>query len=425
MKLKNILISTTLSLGIAIPISRLSKLDIDNYSYKLKDEDITNNDLEESEGALLLVNKYNPLNDGYAPLDLKKPNIPFINDSIEEEKQMREVASNAIEELFRKAKDDGINFLATSAYRSYNTQNNIYLSRVEAKGKEYTDKYVALPGKSEHQTGLSIDVTNEKRNFTKKCKEAKWLASNAYKFGFILRYPKGKEDITGISYEPWHIRYVGKKAAKEIFQKGYEVIKVSNGEEAIEIVNSKDIKLIVLDVMMPKMDGIETCKRIREKMNIPILMLSAKSEDMDKIQGIMTGADDYITKPFNPLELTVRVKALLRRAYYFNNREDNTRDNIITIESLKIDKSKHIVSVDDSEIQLTSREFDILYLLASNRGKVFSTEEIFSKVWKEQYYQSNNTVMVHMSRIRDKIEKHMKGSKVIHTVWWVGYKIEK
>ena len=206
---------------------------------------------------------------------------------------------------------------------------------------------------------------------------------------------------------------------------GYEVIKASNGEEAIEIVNSKDIKLIVLDVMMPKMDGIETCKRIREKMNIPILMLSAKSEDMDKIQGIMTGADDYITKPFNPLELTVRVKALLRRAYYFNHREENSRDNIITIESLKIDKSKHIVTVDDGEIQLTSREFDILYLLASNRGRVFSTEEIFSKVWKEQYYQSNNTVMVHMSRIRDKIEKHMKGSKVIHTVWGGGYKIEK
>ncbi|SCH46349.1 MULTISPECIES: response regulator transcription factor [unclassified Romboutsia] len=206
---------------------------------------------------------------------------------------------------------------------------------------------------------------------------------------------------------------------------GYDVIKASNGEEAIEIVNNNDIKLIVLDVMMPKMDGIEACKRIREKMNIPILMLSAKSEDMDKIQGIMTGADDYITKPFNPLELTVRVKALLRRAYYFNNREENTRDNIITIESLKIDKSKHIVTVDDIEIPLTSREFDILYLLASNRGKVFSTEEIFSKVWKEKYYQSNNTVMVHMSRIRDKIEKHMKGSKVIHTVWGVGYKIEK
>ncbi|MEG2458163.1 MAG: response regulator transcription factor [Bacilli bacterium] len=210
-----------------------------------------------------------------------------------------------------------------------------------------------------------------------------------------------------------------------LLNEGYQVIKASNGEEAVEMAENKDIQLIVLDVMMPKMNGIEACKIIREKMNIPILMLSAKSEDMDKIQGIMTGADDYITKPFNPLELTVRVKALLRRTYYFNSRPENTRDNIITIESLKIDKSNHIVSVDDNEIQLTSREFDILYLLASNRGKVFSTEDIFSKVWKEEYYQSNNTVMVHMSRIRDKIEKHMSGSKVIHTVWGVGYKIER
>ena len=210
-----------------------------------------------------------------------------------------------------------------------------------------------------------------------------------------------------------------------LLNEGYEVIKASNGKEAIEIIENKDIQLIVLDVMMPKMNGIEACKKIREKMSVPILMLSAKSEDMDKIQGIMTGADDYITKPFNPLELTVRVKALLRRAYYFNNRLENPIENIITIESLKIDKSNHIVTVDDVEIQLTSREFDILCLLASNRGKVFSTEDIFLKVWKEQYYQSNNTVMVHMSRIRDKIEKHMNGSKVIHTVWGVGYKIER
>lgn len=209
-----------------------------------------------------------------------------------------------------------------------------------------------------------------------------------------------------------------------LLNEGYKVIKASNGEEALKILENENIQLIILDVMMPKMDGIETCKRIREKMSIPILMLSAKSEDMDKIQGIMTGADDYITKPFNPLELTVRVKALLRRAYYFSRPEDN-RDNIITIESLKIDKSNHIVTVEDKEIALTSREFDILYLLASNRGKVFSTEDIFSKVWKEEYYQSNNTVMVHMSRIRDKIEKNMNGSKVIHTVWGVGYKIEK
>lgn len=209
-----------------------------------------------------------------------------------------------------------------------------------------------------------------------------------------------------------------------LMNEGYKVIKASDGEEALKIIENEKVQLIILDVMMPKLDGIETCKRIREKMSIPILMLSAKSEDMDKIQGIMTGADDYITKPFNPLELTVRVKALLRRAYYFN-REQDTRDDIIAIDSLKIDKINHIVTVDDAEISLTSREFDILYLLASNRGKVFSTEDIFSKVWKEQYYQSNNTVMVHMSRIREKIEKPMNGCKVIHTVWGVGYKIER
>ena len=205
---------------------------------------------------------------------------------------------------------------------------------------------------------------------------------------------------------------------------GYELIKASNGEEAIEIVNSKDIKLIVLDVMMPKMDGIETCKRIREKMNIPILMLSAKSEDMDKIQGIMTGADDYVCKPFNHLELTVRIRALLRRAYFLNTKMQ-TSNNIIRIESMVIDKSKHKVTIDDNEVSLTAREFDILYLLATNRGRVFNTEEIFEKVWKEKYYQSNNTVMVHMSRIRDKLEQHMAGNKIIHTVWGVGYKIEK
>lgn len=221
MKFKNILISTTLSLGIALPIGRLSNLDINNINYKIKDKTLSNNDIEILEDdieTLILVNKHNPLDNNYEPSDLREPNIPFVKDSILEERQMREVASNAIEELFNQAKVEGIDFLATSAYRSFNTQNNIYLSRVETKGKEYADKYVALPGKSEHQTGLSIDVTNERRNFTKRSKEAKWLANNAYKFGFILRYPEGKEYITGIAYEPWHIRYVGKSIAKEIFE---------------------------------------------------------------------------------------------------------------------------------------------------------------------------------------------------------------
>ena len=129
--------------------------------------------------------------------------------------------------------------------------------------------------------------------------------------------------------------------------------------------------------MMPNMDGLEVCKRIRESKNVPILMLSAKSEDMDKIQGIMTGADDYMTKPFNSLELVVRVKALLRRAYYFNQSNDN---QVIKIGALTIDKYKHRVCIDEEEISFTSREFEILYLLANNRGRVFSTEEIFEKV---------------------------------------------
>ncbi|WP_459479082.1 response regulator transcription factor [Clostridium saccharoperbutylacetonicum] len=205
---------------------------------------------------------------------------------------------------------------------------------------------------------------------------------------------------------------------------GYSIFKASCGEEALDILEKEEIHLIVLDIMMPRIDGLEVCRRVREKNNIPILMLSAKSEDMDKIQGIMTGADDYVCKPFNQLELIVRVKALLRRAYFLNTKMQVSVDSI-RIESMVIDKSKHKVTIDDKEVELTAREFEILYLLATNRGRVFSAEEIFEKVWKERYYQSNNTVMVHMSRLRDKIEHHMEGNKIIHTIWGVGYKIEK
>lgn len=204
---------------------------------------------------------------------------------------------------------------------------------------------------------------------------------------------------------------------------GFSVVKALDGEDALNIIEKESIQLVILDVMMPKLNGMEVCSRIRKNLNIPILMLSAKSEDMDKIQGIMTGADDYLTKPFNSLELIVRVKALLRRAYYFNN--SSSSNNIINIDTLTIDKNQHRVTINEEEVPLTSREFDILYLLAVNRGSVLSSEDIFRKVWKEDYFQSNNTVMVHMSRIRDKIEKYTNGQKVIHTVWGVGYKIEK
>ena len=175
--------------------------------------------------------------------------------------------------------------------------------------------------------------------------------------------------------------------------------------------------------MMPGMDGIEVCTKVRLQSNVPILMLSAKGESMDKVQGMMTGADDYMVKPFDSLELLVRIKALLRRTYYFSS--TNNFDNCIHVQSLEINKDNHKVKVRGKEIVLTSTEFAILSLLASNRGMIFSSEQIFEKVWKEKYFDSNNTVMVHVSRLREKLNKYTGGEKIIHTIWGVGYTIVK
>jgi DNA-binding response OmpR family regulator len=176
--------------------------------------------------------------------------------------------------------------------------------------------------------------------------------------------------------------------------------------------------------MMPEMDGIELCRTIREKNQVPIIMLSAKGEDMDKVLGLMTGADDYMIKPFNPLELMARVKSLLRRSYQYKLETQSTESEIIKINSLEINRASHQVLNNGFPITLTAKEFDILYLLASHRGRVFSTEEIFERVWVEKYFASNNTVMVHISHLRDKLEKEL-GYKLIKTVWGVGYKIEE
>ena len=186
-----------------------------------------------------------------------------------------------------------------------------------------------------------------------------------------------------------------------------------------------DTSLAVLDIMMPGIDGIETCIKIRKTRNIPIIMLSAKSQDMDKILGLGSGADDYMIKPFNPMELIARIKSQLRRYLYLNSGNETGRDeNKIRIKEIEIDRDSHKVYKYDSEISLTPTEFDILLLLAGNPGKVFSAEKIFEKVWKEKYMESNNTVMVHMWRLREKIEENPKEPKVIETVWGVGYKIE-
>ncbi len=208
---------------------------------------------------------------------------------------------------------------------------------------------------------------------------------------------------------------------------GYTVLKAYNGEECLKCLDSNsDIKIIVLDIMMPDIDGLEVCRRIRRISNIPIIMLSAKAEDMDKIIGFGTGADDYMTKPFNPLELLARVKSQLRRYTNIDNNINVVEDNNeIEIEGgLIINKSAHTVIKYDVQINLTPIEFDILYLLATNKGKVFATDEIFELVWNEKVYEVNNTVMVHIRRLREKIEDDTKNPKILKTVWGVGYKIE-
>ena len=185
--------------------------------------------------------------------------------------------------------------------------------------------------------------------------------------------------------------------------------------------------VMTLDIEMPRMDGVTMTMKLREKYDFPVIFLSAKTEEVDKILGLNIGADDYVTKPFNPLELTARVKSQLRR-YTQLNPNSGAREpvnNEITIKGMSINRDNHKVVVDGEEIKLTPIEFDILYLLASNPGKVFSTDEIFEKVWNEKVYEANNTVMVHIRRLRGKMKEDTRQNKIITTVWGVGYKIEK
>lgn len=204
---------------------------------------------------------------------------------------------------------------------------------------------------------------------------------------------------------------------------GYEPVSAYNGKEALTKLNTTpDIGLVILDLMMPEMDGMEVIKRIRKDSSIPILVLSAKTADMDKIQGLITGADDYVTKPFNPLEVMARVRSLLRRS---EGQMTNDQPDILNVGPLQINKDSHEVkTINGDLIQLTALEFGILYLLASHPNRVFSADDIFERVWQQESVVSAKTVMVHVSHLRDKIEAATGGEKVIETVWGVGYKVE-
>lgn len=206
---------------------------------------------------------------------------------------------------------------------------------------------------------------------------------------------------------------------------GYQVKKAYDAMEGLKIMKKEKIDLVLLDIMMPRIDGLEMCRKIRENNNVPIIIVSARTQELDKIVGLTTGADDYVTKPFNPLELMARVKSQLRRYKELNPaQEQKDESSMIQLRNLKINKVNHQVFVDDESIKLTPIEFDILYLLASNPGKVFSTDEIFEKVWHEKVYEANNTVMVHIRRLRGKMKEDQRTEKIITTVWGVGYKIE-
>ena len=207
-------------------------------------------------------------------------------------------------------------------------------------------------------------------------------------------------------------------------QEGYTVLKAYDGLGAIRMVKEKEIQLVILDIMMPRMDGIRATMKIREISAVPIIFLSAKSEDVDKILGLNVGADDYITKPFNPLELNARVKSVLRR-YTQLGAIAEKKDTVFQIGGLRVDDDRKEVTVDGEVVKLTPMEYRILLLLVQNPGKVFSIGQIYERIWKEEAVSGDNTVAVHIRHIREKIEINPKDPRYLKVVWGVGYKIDR
>ncbi len=206
---------------------------------------------------------------------------------------------------------------------------------------------------------------------------------------------------------------------------GFQVLRAYDGFEALKVMEETPVDLMIVDVMMPGLDGIRTTLKVRETSTIPIIILSAKSEDNDKILGLNIGADDYLTKPFNPLELVARVKSQLRRYTELGNLGSRESSSVITVGDLKIDDETKEVTVSGNQVRLTPIEYNILLLLARNAGKVFSIDEIYEKIWNEEAIGADNTVAVHIRHIREKIEINPREPRYLKVVWGVGYKIEK
>lgn len=208
-------------------------------------------------------------------------------------------------------------------------------------------------------------------------------------------------------------------------QEGYNILKAYDGIEALSVLEKEEVNLLILDVMMPKLDGIRATLKIREKNSIPIIILSAKSEDADKILGLNVGADDYVTKPFNPLELVARVKSQLRRYTQLGGTVQGPKEQVYEAGGLRINDDLKEVTVDGEYVKLTPIEYNILLLLMKNQGKVFSINQIYESIWNEEAIGADNTVAVHIRHIREKIEINPKEPRYLKVVWGVGYKIEK
>ena len=208
-------------------------------------------------------------------------------------------------------------------------------------------------------------------------------------------------------------------------QEGYHILKAYDGLQAIEIMKKEEVHLILLDIMMPNLDGIRATRKIRETSSVPMIMLSAKSEDVDKILGLNIGADDYITKPFNPLELIARVKSQLRRYTQLGNLATEEKEAVYVCGGLVVNDDLKTVTVDGEPVKLTPIEYNILVLLIKNQGKVFSIEQIYENIWNEEAIGADNTVAVHIRHIREKIEINPREPRYLKVVWGIGYKIEK
>ncbi|HCL4446439.1 TPA: response regulator transcription factor [Clostridium botulinum] len=207
-----------------------------------------------------------------------------------------------------------------------------------------------------------------------------------------------------------------------LIKEGYEVRISYNGEEALDKIRSEQFNLILMDIMMPKLDGFEAIKRIRRLTNIPIIFLTAKDSQQDKIKGFISGCDDYITKPFDLVELSLRVSAILKRVSTSVIEEN---EDIIKVKDLELNLKEHTLYKEKNEIKLTPKEFDILFLLARNKGRVFPSSELYERVWGQEFLENDNSLLTHIRNLREKLNDTVKNSKYIKTVWGVGYKIEK